>query len=137
MDQKITNPDWSGWLSESVADRSEEEIAQSLQNFPTELRELLLSHLIDIKNNNAALTSGRDLVDTTSLAGNNTVVRSDGALQEEPKVPGLMGPYCLLEKIGQGGMGTVWRSQQTKPIRRQLAVKVIRTDRDRKATIGR
>lgn len=137
MDQKITNPDLSGWLSESVADRSEEEIAQSLQNFPTELRELLLSHLIDIKNNNAALTSGRDLVDTTSLEGNDTVVRSACSLLEEPKVPGLIGPYCLLEKIGQGGMGTVWRSQQTKPIRRQLAVKVIRTDRDRKATIGR
>ncbi len=137
MEQKITNPDLSGWLRESVTGRSEEEIAQLLQDFPAELRESLLTHLIDIKNNNAALISGRDPVDATSLPGNDTVVRGHSSLLVEPKSAEVIGPYCLLEKIGQGGMGTVWRSQQTKPIRRQLAVKVIRTDRDRKATIGR
>ena len=137
MDQKITNLDLSDWLNESVAGRSEEAIAQSLQNFPTELRELLLTHLLDIKNNDAALTPARAPVDATSLAENDTVVRGDSSFSLDPKEAEFIGPYCLLEKIGQGGMGTVWRSQQTKPIQRQLALKVIRTDRDRKATIRR
>jgi tetratricopeptide (TPR) repeat protein len=34
--------------------------------------------------------------------------------------------YELVQKIGEGGMGTVWLAQQEEPIRRQVAIKVIR-----------
>jgi len=40
--------------------------------------------------------------------------------------PRSIGPYQLLSKIGEGGMGQVWLAEQTSPIHRQVALKLIR-----------
>ena len=38
----------------------------------------------------------------------------------------MIGPYKLLEVIGEGGMGTVYMAEQTEPVRRRVALKVIK-----------
>src|SRR5437868_767163 len=40
-----------------------------------------------------------------------------------------LGPYKLLQKIGEGGMGAVWMAEQQEPVRRLVAVKLIRAER--------
>jgi serine/threonine protein kinase len=49
----------------------------------------------------------------------------------------VIGPYKLLEPIGEGGMGTVWMAEQTHPIQRRVAVKVIKTGMDSRHVLAR
>src|SRR5215472_9435146 len=37
-----------------------------------------------------------------------------------------LGPYQLLQKLGEGGMGRVWLAEQTAPVRRRVALKLIK-----------
>lgn len=48
-----------------------------------------------------------------------------------------IGPYHLLEKIGEGGMGEVWVAEQHKPIHRRVALKLIKAGMDTKQVIAR
>jgi serine/threonine protein kinase/tetratricopeptide (TPR) repeat protein len=45
--------------------------------------------------------------------------------------------YKLLEQIGEGGMGTVWVAEQTQPVRRKVALKVIKVGMDSKSVVSR
>ena len=45
--------------------------------------------------------------------------------------------YKLLEQIGEGGMGTVWMAQQTEPVKRVVAVKLIKAGMDSKQVLAR
>ena len=54
-----------------------------------------------------------------------------------PDAPGIsegpgsrIGPYKLLQKLGEGGMGTVWVAEQTEPVKRRVALKVIKPGMD-------
>src|SRR5262245_10374817 len=38
-------------------------------------------------------------------------------------VGSAIGPYKLLQRIGEGGMGTVWMAEQTQPVQRKVALK--------------
>jgi len=40
--------------------------------------------------------------------------------------PETIGPYKLIKTLGEGGMGQVWLAEQTKPVRRQVALKIIK-----------
>ena len=48
-----------------------------------------------------------------------------------------VGPYKLLQQIGEGGMGSVWMAEQEKPIRRMVALKIIKAGMDSKQIIAR
>jgi serine/threonine protein kinase/WD40 repeat protein len=49
----------------------------------------------------------------------------------------LAGRYKLAEPIGEGGMGAVWMAQQVEPVRRAVAVKLIKAGMDSKAVLAR
>ena len=48
-----------------------------------------------------------------------------------------IGRYKLLEKIGEGGCGMVYMAEQEEPVRRRVALKVIKLGMDTKSVIGR
>jgi eukaryotic-like serine/threonine-protein kinase len=48
-----------------------------------------------------------------------------------------IGPYTLLELIGQGGMGEVWLAEQRQPVRRRVAIKLIKVGMDTKEVVAR
>ncbi len=53
--------------------------------------------------------------------------------------PGMLiaGRYKLLEAIGEGGMGTVWMAEQIEPVRRSVAVKLIKAGMDSRQVLAR
>jgi serine/threonine protein kinase/tetratricopeptide (TPR) repeat protein len=48
-----------------------------------------------------------------------------------------LGPYQLLQKIGEGGMGAVWMAEQQQPVRRKVALKVIKAGLDSAQVVAR
>lgn len=52
-----------------------------------------------------------------------TVSPVDGASAAQPL---SFGQYTLIRRLGEGGMGQVWLAEQTSPVRRQVAIKLIR-----------
>src|SRR5262249_10206585 len=48
-----------------------------------------------------------------------------------------IGPYKLLQQIGEGGFGTVWMAEQEQPVRRRVALKIIKIGMDTKEVIAR
>ncbi len=49
----------------------------------------------------------------------------------------IAGRYTLQEKIGEGGMGEVWVAKQTQPVKRKVALKLIKTGMDSRAVLQR
>src|SRR5262249_3916854 len=49
----------------------------------------------------------------------------------------VIGPYKLIEQIGEGGMGAVWMAHQTEPVKRLVAVKLIKAGMDSRQVLAR
>jgi serine/threonine protein kinase/tetratricopeptide (TPR) repeat protein len=59
----------------------------------------------------------------------------DVPMTEQPGT--VIGPYKLLQQIGEGGMGTVYMAEQQKPVRRRVALKIIKPGMDSRQVIAR
>jgi serine/threonine protein kinase/Tfp pilus assembly protein PilF len=63
-----------------------------------------------------------------------------GATMDDPvsERPGaVIGPYKLLEQVGEGGFGVVFMAEQQHPVRRKVALKVLKAGMDTKQVIAR
>ena len=75
---------------------------------------------------------GLEAPDTGETNGDN---HSAGLFVEKPG--DWIGPYKLLRTLGEGGMGIVYLAEQQRPIKRQVAVKVVKPGMDSKTVIAR
>src|SRR5580658_3184777 len=69
---------------------------------------------------------------------NETATLPPTAYRPITEAPGTMiGRYKLLQQIGEGGMGVVYMADQEKPVRRRVAVKIIKLGMDTKQVVAR
>src|SRR5262245_20854503 len=106
--------EWENWLEQSCQGNDE------LRNH---VRVLLRAH-----------AEPGSFLEQPAVAADATV------LHESPisEVPGtVIGPYKLLQQIGEGGMGVVFMAEQTEPIQRTVALKIIKPGMDTRQVIAR
>jgi serine/threonine protein kinase len=83
-----------------------------------------------------------DLLRAHREAGNflGGVSAADGTIEHTPiaeRAGTIIGPYKLLQQIGDGGMGVVFMAEQTEPIQRTVALKIIKPGMDTRQVIAR
>jgi serine/threonine protein kinase len=78
-----------------------------------------------------------DLLDPTTDRPEATGAASPAVQDSEQAGAVVAGRYKLLEPIGEGGMGTVWMAEQRQPVKRLVALKLIKPGMDSKAVLAR
>ncbi len=72
-------------------------------------------------------------IDSQVLEKRSDLDATSDSAQPTAKTPhydiGSIGPYRLLTKLGEGGMGQVWLAEQASPVKRQVALKVTKFGR--------
>ncbi|MBL8730008.1 MAG: protein kinase, partial [Planctomycetes bacterium] len=79
----------------------------------------------------ALLGAQADAVDVT------IDVQQAAAAGLSPAEPSEIGPYRILDTLGEGGMGTVYLAEQSAPVKRRVALKLIKLGMDSKAVVAR
>ncbi|MCP4833785.1 MAG: serine/threonine protein kinase, partial [Phycisphaera sp.] len=115
-----------------------EETLEELLQLDTETQQ---SRIKDIAEKEPALArelerliSVSDFGDLRTLAGTGAI--ESGASADERGRPSLS-RYRVLQKIGEGGFGTVWLAEQTEPVRRSVAIKVLKPGLDTGQVLAR
>ena len=81
------------------------------------------------------LAHGPDAPGAGAVLESASELRERGPLQEGPGA--VIGPYKLLQLVGEGGFGVVYMAEQREPVRRRVALKVIKLGMDTKQVIAR
>ena len=79
---------------------------------------------------------GADLPDQSASPGAG-VVGEHGFPSIAERLGARIGRYKLLEQIGEGGFGVVWMAEQEEPVRRRVALKIIKPGMDTREVVAR
>ena len=113
--EQLSADQWPNYLSEACGDDSD--LRRSVEA-------LLAAH-----------RDNDDLADQARQACAEALPTVDHSTSGQPGT--MIGPYKLLEEIAEGGMGTVWVAQQTKPVQRKVAIKLIKPGMDSRQVLAR
>jgi serine/threonine protein kinase len=80
-------------------------------------------------------TSNTELV--VSEFDPEATVTSNGVLAREELIGQTIGRYKLVEKLGEGGFGTVYVAEQEQPVKRRVAFKITKLGMDTKEVVAR
>src|SRR5262245_65450334 len=86
------------------------------------------------------LSSNHQLIEAARRDAASAASPRGGTMPVNPPSEGLgaqIGPYKLLSVLGQGGMGTVYLAEQAQPVRRHVALKIIKLGMDTHAVVAR
>ena len=87
-----------------------------------------------------ALLAAHDQTDpllSAQVEAARPTIKIEFADEPDEAVGQTLGRYKLLEKVGEGGCGVVYVAEQTEPVRRRVALKVIKLGMDTKAVVAR
>src|SRR5581483_7362836 len=73
--------------------------------------------------------------DTRDESGPTELVTATAGPSTSPGM--VIGPYSLTQAIGEGGMGEVWLAEQKQPVRRRVAIKLVKAGMDTREIIAR
>jgi serine/threonine protein kinase/tetratricopeptide (TPR) repeat protein len=119
------------------------ELVRQVAELPTEEREQFLLHAC--AGDSALLQEVRSVLRNDASLGDTSTLpmpeRGPADASSDPfhesQIPKQIGPYRLLETLGQGGMGSVFLAEQEQPLRRRVALKIIKLGMDTNEVVAR
>ena len=106
----------------------------------------LFEACLELDQGNRARLLDRECSDANERARIEALLAAHARAPEEPPslleqaaslVEARIGPYRLLERIGEGGTGEVYLAEQSEPVRRRVALKVLRAGMDSREVLAR
>jgi serine/threonine protein kinase len=76
-------------------------------------------------------------LETSPSSSSSTLDSKTGGPEQTEQMPGSIGGYQILQEIGRGGMGVVYLAEQKEPVRRRVALKIIKLGMDTQQVIRR
>jgi serine/threonine protein kinase len=131
--------------------QSEKHILETARRLPAEERTVFLEKTCGadsqtrqrLESQLAARPSTRTAVPSTYGPSGTIVTDDDATIGETMRVPAeealgaVIGRYKLVEKIGEGGFGLVYVAEQMEPVKRQVALKIIKLGMDTRQVVAR
>lgn len=128
-------PDWFRVKSvfEEIVELTHSDRASAMDDLCAGDRDLRLA----VEQLLASHDAAGDFMGAPTLGDSSDAAKNESAAGGTEPMPGPIDAYTPIEIVGEGGFGVVYKAQQTSPIRRAVAIKVIRRGMDTRDVIAR